>query len=324
MTTVLVTGGAGFIGSHLVRALLAEGKRVRVLDNFCTGKRENIAGLPVELIEGDVRAQPHLAEALRGVEVVFHQAAFISVPQSIEEPQTCFDVNVQGTLRLLDEARQAGVQRVVLASSCAVYGDSANLPLREEEACAPLSPYAASKQVTEIYAGVYSRLYHMQVTALRYFNVYGPRQSPDSAYAAVIPIFIKRWLSGQAPTVYGDGSQKRDFVYVEDVVRANLAAANCAQAGGGVFNVCTGTETSLLELLDTLRCLLSNPPQELRAALRVTMGETQSLPEARFAAPRSGDILRSLGDPSRARRVLNYNTSVSLRQGLVNTILAFL
>lgn len=304
MTICLVTGGAGFIGSHLTAALLARGDRVRVLDNFSTGRRENLAGLagPLTIIEGDLRDPHRVAEAVRGVDFVFHQAAMISVPQSMLDPQTCFDVNVRGTLTLLEAARQASVSQVVFASSCAVYGNSKELPLREITPLAPLSPYAASKQVIEIDAGMYTRAYDLPVVSLRYFNVFGPRQSPDSDYAAVIPIFVRRLLSGQPPTVHGDGHQKRDFVFVADVVRANLLAAESQDAPGGVFNVCGGKETSLLDLLETLSEILPGapPPQ--------------------FTPPRPGDIYRSLGDPAHAAQVLGFHTQVSLAEGLAQTV----
>jgi nucleoside-diphosphate-sugar epimerase len=304
MKAVLVTGGAGFIGSHLVRALLARGDRVRVLDNFSTGKDENLSGLagPLEILRGDLRDPACVRQAVQEIDTIFHQAAFVSVPKSMQEPQTCFEINVQGTLNLLEGARKANTKQVVLASSAAVYGESQRLPLVEQTDLQTLSPYAASKQVTEIYAGVYARAYGLPVIALRYFNVYGPRQSPDSDYAAAIPIFIRRMLDGEAPTVYGDGYQRRDFVYVKDVVRANLLAAEAPEAAGQAFNVCSGKETSLIDLLEVLAEVLpgSPPPQ--------------------FAPPRSGDIYRSLGDPSLAVRTLGFTAETSLADGLAETV----
>jgi nucleoside-diphosphate-sugar epimerase len=304
MKAVLVTGGAGFIGSHLVRALLARGDRVRVLDNFSTGKDENLSGLagPLEILRGDLRDPACVRQAVQEIDTIFHQAAFVSVPKSMQEPQTCFEINVQGTLNLLERARKANTKQVVLASSAAVYGESQRLPLVEQTDLQTLSPYAASKQVTEIYAGVYARAYGLPVIALRYFNVYGPRQSPDSDYAAAIPIFIRRMLDDEAPTVYGDGYQRRDFVYVKDVVRANLLAAEAPEAAGQAFNVCSGKETSLIDLLEVLAEVLpgSPPPQ--------------------FAPPRSGDIYRSLGDPSLAVRTLGFTAETSLADGLAETV----
>jgi UDP-glucose 4-epimerase len=304
MTTSLVTGGAGFIGSHLVRALLARGDRVRVLDNFSTGRRENLAGLAenLEVIEGDLREARQVQAAVQGVDFVFHQAAFVSVRQSMREPQECFAVNVGGTLNLLEAARQAGVERVVMASSAAVYGDSPDLPLKEDAGLRPLSPYAASKLTTEIYAGMYTRSFNLPVAALRYFNVYGPRQNPKSDYAAVIPIFIDRLLSSQAPVVFGDGTQKRDFIFIEDVVRANLIASQTPAVDGQALNICRGMETDLLELLATLGLLF---PQA---------------PAARLDPPVPGDIYRSLGDPEKARRLMGFTAQVSLADGLAQTV----
>ncbi len=304
MATCLVTGGSGFIGSHIVHALLARGDRVRVLDNFSTGREENLAGLdgPLTILEGDLRDTQRVAEATRGVDLVFHQAAMISVPQSMLDPQTCFDINVQGTLNVFEAARLANVARVVIASSCAVYGNSKALPLREDGALAPLSPYAASKLVTEVYAGMYTRAFDLPVVSLRYFNVFGPRQQPDSPYAAVIPIFVRRLLQGQPPIVHGDGSQKRDFVFVGDVVKANLLASEHADAPGGVFNICGGGEISLLDLLETLSELVpSGPPPQ-------------------FGPARPGDIYRSLGDPSHTAQTIGFKAGISLSDGLAQVV----
>ena len=304
MRSVLVTGGAGFIGSHLVRGLLARGDRVRVLDNFSTGKAENLSGLsgPPEILKGDLCDLAIVGQAVRGMDTIFHQAAFVSVPKSMQEPQACFETNVKGTLNLLEAARKTNVRQVVLASSAAVYGESQELPLNEQTELQTLSPYATSKQVDEVYAGMYTRAYGLPVVALRYFNVYGPRQSPDSDYAAAIPIFIRCKLDGIAPTVYGDGYQRRDFVYVKDVVRANLLAAESSEAAGKAFNVCNGKETSLIDLLEVLSEVLpgSPPPQ--------------------FEPPRPGDIYRSLGDPSLAAKTLGFYAEVSLSEGLAETV----
>lgn len=304
MKLSLVTGGAGFIGSHIVRALIDRGDSVRVYDNFSTGKRENLSGLDgsVEILEGDLRDRSRVFEATRGADYVFHQAAFVSVPQSMQEPEVCFDINVKGTLNVLEAAREASVKQVVLASSAAVYGESQDLPLKEDSALGALSPYAASKQVNEVYAGLYTRGYGLPVVALRYFNVYGPRQSPESDYAAAIPIFSRRLLDAKAPTIFGDGHQRRDFIYVADVARANLLAAENGQAEGKVFNICTGEEISILDLVETLSNIIPDSPA----------------PE--YGPPRPGDIYRSLGDPSRAEQVLGFQPEFSLHEGLLRTV----
>jgi len=305
----LVTGGAGFIGSHIVHTLLEQGASVRVLDNFSTGKRENIEALTrqfngnqLEILEGDVRDASRVEEALRGIEIVFHEAAFISVPQSMEEPQTCFDVNIMGTSLLFDAARKAGVRRAVVASSAAVYGESAALPLVEETPLQPLSPYAVSKRVKEMYAELFTSSFGFDVVALRYFNVYGPRQRPDSMYAAAVPIFARRLLDGKPVTVFGDGGQTRDLINVQDVVRANLIASEHPNAAGKIFNICTGVETRLLDLLDIMYELLPNAPSH------------------EFAASRAGDIYRSVGSPQKAADVLGFRAEVSLVDGLKETI----
>ena len=304
MSVALVTGGAGFIGSHIVRGLLAQGDSARVFDNFSTGKMENLADLnsALEICEGDLRDHRALTEAVRGVDYLFHQAAFVSVPQSMEEPEVCFEINVKGTLNVLEAAREAGIRQVVLASSAAVYGESQDLPLKEGADLGVLSPYAASKQINEVYAGLYTRSFGLPVVALRYFNVYGPRQSPDSDYAAAIPIFIRRLLAGHPPVIFGDGKQRRDFVFVADVVRANLLAAECPQAAGRIFNICTGREVSILDLVETLSQIIPGASQ----------------PE--FGPPRPGDIYRSLGDPGRAAQVMNFRAEVNLAEGLAQTL----
>ncbi len=223
----LVTGGAGFIGSHIVEELLRRGHAVRVLDNFSTGYRKNLAGLTgnVDILEGDLRNAEVVAAAVRDVDKVFHLAAFISVPQSMLDPEACFTVNVQGTVTLLEAARRGGTRKVVLSSSTAVYGDTDIFPTTENTPLRPLSPYAVSKQVNELYARLYTDTMGLPVTALRYYNVYGPRQRPDSDYAAAIPIFLRQLTAGLPVTIFGDGKQSRDFIFVKDVVRANLMAA---------------------------------------------------------------------------------------------------
>lgn len=305
----LVTGGAGFIGSHIAEALLARGDSVRVLDNFSTGKRENLGALiqkhgraQLEVIQGDVRDASRVGEAVRGVDVIFHSAAFVSVPQSMDEPQECFDVNVSGTHLLFESARRAGIRRVVLASSAAVYGESDALPLVEETPLQPQSPYALSKQVNELYAGLFTSEFEFEVVALRYFNVYGPRQRPDSMYAAAVPIFIQRLLSGRPVAIFGDGGQTRDLINVHDVVRANLIASNHPHAAGEIFNICTGIETRLLDLLEVLFEIFPNALQ------------------TEFTSPRAGDIYRSVGSPQKARDMIGFIAQTSLAEGLKETV----
>ncbi len=305
----LVTGGAGFIGSHIVQTLLEQGANVRVLDNFSTGKRENIEELrrcfkgdQLEILEGDVRDASRVEEAVRGVGVIFHEAAFVSVPQSMQEPQTCFDINISGTSLLFDTARKAGVRRAVVASSAAVYGESDALPLVEETPLQPKSPYAVSKRVNEMYAELFTGAFGFDVVALRYFNVYGPRQRPDSMYAAAVPIFARRLLDNKAVTVFGDGGQTRDLINVRDIVRANLMASEHPNAAGKIFNICTGVETRLLDLLDVMYELLPNAPIH------------------ELAASRPGDIYRSVGSPQKAADVMDFRAQVSLVDGLTEVI----
>lgn len=309
MRRYLVTGGAGFIGSHIVGALLQQGAQVRVLDNFSTGRRENVEalrggmnGTRLEVLDGDLRDPRRVAEAVRGTEIIFHEAAFVSAPQSIDKPQECFEVNTAGTSILFEAARTAGVQRVVIASSAAVYGDSDALPLTEVCPPRPLSPYAASKVAAEIYAALYTQAYGLDVIALRYFNVYGPRQRPDSPYAAAVPIFIRTLLDGEAVTIFGDGGQTRDLIYVSDVVRANLIVAEHPAAAGQVFNICTGQATRITDLFSTLSKLVPG-------------GQSPKL-----AATRAGDIYESLGSPAKAESVLGFRAGTSLRQGLEETV----
>ena len=299
----LVTGGAGFIGSHIVEELLRSGNSVRVLDNFTSGRRENLEALPgkPEILEGDLRDAAMVKVAVRQVEVIFHLAAFISVPKSIADPETCFTVNVGGTVNLLEAARQAGTRKVVVSSSAAVYGNTNVFPTSEETPLQPLSPYAVSKQVNELYAGLYTKTLGLPVTALRYFNVYGPRQRPDSDYAAAIPIFVRRLAAGEPVTIHGDGKQSRDFIFVKDVVRANLLAAE-AGAAGEAINICTGHETSLLDLLEELSELSPTHPQ------------------VRFDGPRPGDIYRSAGCPEKAIKMLGFTPETSITEGLKQTV----
>lgn len=303
MPTSLVTGGGGFIGSHLVDALLARGDVVRVLDNFSTGKRENLQYNieKIQLLTGDLRDSEILNKAVQGVDYIFHQAAFISVPQSMEDPDSCFDINVNGTGKLLAAARTAGVKRVVLASSAAVYGENEAVPLSEDEEPDPLSPYAASKSINEIYARLFTKHLGLNVVALRYFNVYGPRQNPASDYAAVVPIFIKILENEGEPVIFGDGLQTRDFVFIADVVQANIQASESVKAPGKVFNICSGQEINLLNLLEKLSSIYNR----------------KILPS--FQEARPGDIYRSLGDPNKAREVLEFSSATRIIDGLDET-----
>ena len=299
----LVTGGGGFIGSHIVEELLRRGNSVRVLDNFSSGKRENLATFQgdIEILEGDLRNPNVIKTATQDVELVFHLAAFISVPQSMLEPETCFETNVAGTVALLEAARKAGVRKVVLSSSAAVYGNTDIFPTVEETPLQPASPYALSKMVNEQYARLYTQIFNLPVTALRYFNVFGPRQRPDSAYAAAICIFSRRLVDGKPLTIYGDGGQSRDFIFVKDVVRANLLAAE-SEVAGEAINVCTGHETSLLDLMEE-------------------MSEVSPIqPEVRFEGPRPGDIYRSLGSPEKATAKLGFRAQTPLADGLAQTV----
>jgi UDP-glucose 4-epimerase len=243
-----------------------------------------------------------VAEAVRGANVIFHEAAFVSVPESMEKPQECLDVNVTGTSILFEAARKAGVQRAVIASSAAVYGDSTAMPLVEDTPLKQLSPYASSKRIDEKYAELYTNYFGFEVAALRYFNVYGPRQRPDSMYAAAVPIFIRRMLDNKPITIYGDGGQSRDLVNVKDVVQANLLASQHAKAPGQIFNVCTGVETRLLDLLDILYEIFPNAPKHVHAE------------------PRAGDIYRSIGTPKKAMDVLGFKPSVTLADGVYEAV----
>lgn len=302
MPEYLVTGGAGFIGSHIAEALVGRGHRVRVLDDFSTGRRENLAfgrgDGSLRVIEGDVRDRRAVEEAARGVEAIFHEAALPSVQRSVDDPATTHAVNVEGTVTVLEAARTLGVPRLVYAGSSSVYGESPSLPKGEAMAPAPLSPYAVSKLVGEYYCQVYARLYGLRAVSLRYFNVFGPRQDPDSPYAAVVPLFIEAILAGRRPTIYGDGGQSRDFTFIENVVRANLLALEAPSLSGEVLNVATGTRVSLLEMLSILEKILGRQANPIHAAAR------------------PGDVRHSLADIGRAREVLGYAPSVGLEEGL--------
>jgi len=300
----LVTGGAGFIGSHLADRLLADGWEVRVLDDFSSGREDNLAeaGRRVEILKGDVRDADLLATALAGVEVAFHQAAVPSVPRSIAEPLRTHDVNVNGTLNLLEQARNAGVRRVVYAASSSAYGNTPTLPKIETMPATPMSPYALQKYVGEVYCRLYAELYGLETVALRYFNIFGPRQNPDSEYAAVIPRFLRACLLGERPRIYGDGEQTRDFTFVADAVSANVLAADAPRASRRVMNVGGGGRTSLNALL---------------AAIREV---TNSTLEAIHEPGRAGDVRDSLASLDRARDLIGYAPQVDLREGLRRTL----
>lgn len=304
MKTYLVTGGAGFIGSHIAEELVRRGERVRVLDNFLTGKRENLAGLEelIDLIEGDIRNLRTCQQAVAGVDYVLHQAALPSVPRSLADPLLTHDINVNGTLNLLWASLQARVKRFVFASSSSVYGDDFRLPQREGNEGRPLSPYALSKGVGEKYCQIFTAVYGLETVNLRYFNVFGPRQDPLSQYAAVIPLFVNRILAGQKPLIYGDGEQSRDFTYVANVVEANLQALEApAEAAGGVFNIACGERTTVNALA-----------REIGRLAKISV-------EPEYTDPRPGEIRHSYADLSRAKRILGYEPMVSFGQGLKMT-----
>jgi UDP-N-acetylglucosamine/UDP-N-acetylgalactosamine 4-epimerase len=309
---VLVTGGAGFIGSHLIEGLLERGDRVRVLDDLSTGKEENLHSLgkgrwvvnrDFEFIRGDIRDSETVDNAAKGVDAVLHQAALGSVPRSVDDPLTTQQVNADGTLQVMWAARNNKVSRVVYASSSSVYGDSDLLPKREGQEGWPLSPYALTKKVNEDFGRLFKSLYNLETVGLRYFNVYGPRQDPTSAYAAVIPRFLTALLSGNAPVIYGNGEQSRDFTYVKDVVEANLLALEApASACGAAYNIGRGDQANLLLLLETLQKLLGTRIKPI------------------FDPPRQGDVMHSSADMSRAEEMLGFRAKNDLMSGLEKSI----
>jgi nucleoside-diphosphate-sugar epimerase len=300
----LVTGGAGFIGSHLVRAILGNGDTVRVIDNLSTGKRENLSEVmdQIEFVEGDLTHSEDVARAVDGVTFVLHQAALPSVPRSVADPITTDLNNTRGTLELLVAARDAGVKRVVQACSSSAYGDTPTLPKVETMIRAPLSPYACSKAVGELYGCAFQSTYGLEYVGLRYFNVFGPRQDPTSQYAAVIPKFITAYMRGEAPIVFGDGTQSRDFAYIDNVVQANLKACTAPRAAGSIFNIACGDRITLLQVLDLLADHFGR---------RL---------EPHFEPGRAGDVKHSLADISLARELVGYDPEVTFTEGLQRTI----
>jgi len=304
MRISLVTGGAGFIGSHLVEALLLRGEKVRVLDNLSTGFLSNLDSVQdqIEFVEGEVQDTETVAQVVEGVDCIYHQAALASVPRSVERPLDTNAACVTGTVTLLDAARRAGVRRVVYAASSSAYGDQPQSVKRETDLPVPISPYGAAKLAGESYCQAFFATYGFETVTIRYFNVFGPRQDPNSPYSAVIPLFITAMLSGRQPVIFGDGLQSRDFTYVANVVDANLLAAEAEAAPGNVINVAAGGSITLLDLLDALNDLLGTDVKP------------------RYDPPRPGDIRESKADISRARKLLGYEPRIDFRQGLSMSI----
>ncbi len=305
MSTFLVTGGAGFIGSHIVTALVERGERVRVLDNLSTGKRENLAHLAgrVELVAGDLVDRAAVERAVAGVEVIFHQAALASVPRSVVAPLDSNAACVTGTVNLLDVARRAGVKRVVYAGSSSIYGDrTASAAKHETDLPAPVSPYAAAKAAGELYCQAFAATYGLPTVTVRYFNVFGERQDPNSEYAAVIPKFVMKMLAGKRPTIFGDGQQSRDFTYVANIVAGNLLAAEVPAAAGKTFNIACGHKLDLLDLVAAINRVLNTKIEPV------------------FEPPRAGDVRDSLADISQAQQALGYQPVVDFDEGLRRSI----
>jgi UDP-N-acetylglucosamine/UDP-N-acetyl-alpha-D-glucosaminouronate 4-epimerase len=306
MANVLVTGGAGFIGSNLTEALLQRGHVVRVLDNFSTGKRENLIFdgpyASLEVVEGDLRDLDACQKAVRGIEYVFHQGALASVQRSVEDPETSHAVNAGGTLNILLAARESGVKRVMYAASSSVYGDTPTLPKHEEMPPNPLSPYALQKYVGEQYCRLFYQLYGLETLSLRYFNIFGPKQDPDSLYSAVIPKFIDALVQGRSPIIFGDGEQSRDFTYIENVVQANLLAMSAEHVQGEAINIACGEKISLNQLLNILKQILGSKQSPI------------------YQEPRKGDVKHSLADIRKGKEIIHYEPKVGIETGLKKTV----
>ena len=306
MANVLVTGGAGFIGSSLTEALLQRGYFVRVLDDFSTGKRENLifdkAFPSLEIIEGDIRDYSTCQKAMEGMEYIFHQAALPSVQRSVEDPETSNAVNVGGTLNILLAAKKTGVKRVIYASSSSVYGDTPSLPKHEEMPSNPLSPYALQKYIGEQYCRLFYQLYGLEAVSLRYFNIFGPKQDPNSIYSAVIPKFIDALIQGRPPIIFGDGEQSRDFTYIENVVQANLLAMSAEHLQGEAINIACGKRTSLNQLLNVLKEILGSKQSPI------------------YEEARKGDVRHSLADIRKGKEILSYEPTVGIEIGLKKTV----
>lgn len=300
MASYLVTGGAGFIGSHLVERLVADGQRVRVLDDFSSGKRSNLAPFAdrIEIVEGDLRKPADCQRACRGIEFVYHQGAVPSVPRSVEAPQTSHDANINGTFNILMAAKDAGCRRVIFAASSSAYGDQPELPKRESARPDPLSPYAVQKLVGEHYCRVFHCCYGLETISLRYFNVFGPRQDPKSQYAAAIPAFVSAILKNEPPTIYGDGEQTRDFTYIGNVVHANVLAAKVAKTSGEVVNIACGQRVSVNQIIRQINQLLG---RDVRP---------------NYVDTRPGDVKHSLADISLAQKLLGFEPTVGFEEGL--------
>ncbi|MEI7482941.1 MAG: SDR family oxidoreductase [Elusimicrobiota bacterium] len=296
----VVTGGAGFIGSNITEELVRRGETVRVFDNFSTGKKENLSPFlnKIQLVKGDIRNPEHLKKAMKGAAYVLHQAALRSVPRSVDNPVDSNEVNVTGTLNVLMAARDAGVRRLVYASSSSAYGDSRVFPQVETLATNPISPYAVSKLAGEHYCMVFARTYRFETVALRYFNVFGPRQNPESLYSAVIPKFMEAALAGQRLDIHWDGKQSRDFTFIQNVVNANILAAKAPKAAGNVYNIATGTSVSLMDIVSGLEDILGRKLDK------------------KFLPKRAGDVRRTWANISKARRDMGYKPQVAFRDGL--------
>lgn len=305
MATFLITGGAGFIGSNIAEELIKRGEKVRIIDNFSTGKMENIEEFKdkIELIEGDLKNINDVKKAVEGIDYILHQAALSSVPRSVEDPLSSNANNIDGTLNLLVVAKEAGVKRVVIAASSSAYGDTEILPKSEDMTPNPLSPYAVTKYVEELYGKVFYNIYGLETVSLRYFNVFGPKQDPNSQYAAVIPKFITKILKGESPVIFGDGEQTRDFTYIDNVVEANILAATSKNVGHGeVINIACGERISLNQLVDKINEILGTNIKPL------------------YDKPRIGDVKHSLASIEKAKKLLGYRVSIKFEEGLRKTI----